>query len=1199
MANTVSKPKAVAKAKTTPASRKAAKEADALAGVSPMKSSKPPRAPRTDIKSSDPAEDSAQDANLGSAESSADLQAISDAAPMNPWKEHHVYVVRPQGGKTEAIGQMMGYLNCATPDELYDLCHLCKDGLESVRVHQDEGYPDTSFKLSLGEVFNFGEKFIKTYEALGFTKDYSNWSEVLDCTDLDNDRTTYPIQTGLGKLRAAMIFLRHAALVIWEASQIPSGKKHFSGPAFKDRAKSICGLNTEDLSRFAGLIWFIKRKSQQESGPHRAKVDFLASCAPHARSGKSGKITLLPAVYKLSSGPAQPSSLEKATQQYALDAAALQRELAMGDAMGTRGATEDLAVIEHNDEIVNGLSFGNRMPKKRSKKGSKARGVLKTLPDIANDLRDTLINTITLQLQVLYDRTEAEARETALDGNSDALLEAGSANVLQDLRSLADESTSNTALAESETSWTAALAQRKGGSEAVNALSAMYGCTENELQSMTLQQVTQHVERKDATKFFQQFQDSINSVTATPPTFDETVKRFNLVVTTLPDGTPSVDHHGIKLLPHQVVVVGFLVDMLLSNLHAAILADETGLGKTIQSLVTDDKIQEDIRTKLEAKKLLATVPFRDFPPEKAPTKTQIAHSKRAQTTKRKRTIDSDEDDDLSEVEEDAEPEQEANEDDETGLLTTAYYPDQTRVDMDAAIVRNEAKAREIADAGLTCFKPSIVYAPTAATPVWVAEIGNLFQHRRLFTFLPAGSTSQRAGMGQDFLGNSIDLANYVKSLPVDDPATGNIIIVTSYTTAAARFLTHWMRKVSDPTDRRPITALSRQECDAAGIDPSQLDSLQRDAQALKSDGAWEHVYELRIPTKLFGVSHWDEAHKMKGVGTQQLHTLKWLKHGWVILLTASPFMRRLRDLTSLLSIVLETSLPDGFHTSTERSQITVPQFAEVTSRLKACGGSYLKASDEDKAFMRRALDPMAYDTLMAEFDDSPAIVRKVVPAPLGILALRRVTGQKIMVGEKEYIIAGDIPAFYCTFVELEPNAREYTLYKRAHKLKIGEQDIDMVPAETHPRGIDPDPTPLTNVVEDNDTEARENVDKRRRLQTCTNNAGLDNMYEYNVPANAKDVQKWYELHAGDNAAFAFYFHGTVEGWTPMPADRPSQLTYMTTTSSKTQYVIREAHRLQKEGKKLLVYCDWPSNVYVVKTALDTANMKAQRISAGQ
>ena len=48
-----------------------------------------------------------------------------------------------------------------------------------------------------------------------------------------------------------------------------------------------------------------------------------------------------------------------------------------------------------------------------------------------------------------------------------------------------------------------------------------------------------------------------------------------------------------------------------------------------------------------------------------------------------------------------------------------------------------------------------------------------------------------------------------------------------------------------------------------------------------------------------------------------------------------------------------------------------------------------------------------------------------------------------------------------------------------------------------------------------------------------------------------------------------------------------------------QYTVRKVNRLVKLKKKLLVYADWPGNVWLMKTLFDVLGFNAARISAGQ
>ena len=97
---------------------------------------------------------------------------------------------------------------------------------------------------------------------------------------------------------------------------------------------------------------------------------------------------------------------------------------------------------------------------------------------------------------------------------------------------------------------------------------------------------------------FQHFQTTINSVSATPPDFNEVCLRWG-VTPVVVEGAPCVPFGKINLLPHQVSGIDFLVRMLHTNLRSALLSDDTGLGKTIQALATIAKINDGIKEGLQ------------------------------------------------------------------------------------------------------------------------------------------------------------------------------------------------------------------------------------------------------------------------------------------------------------------------------------------------------------------------------------------------------------------------------------------------------------------------------------------------------------------------------------------------------------------------------------------------------------------------
>ncbi|KAK1052070.1 hypothetical protein LTR12_001493 [Friedmanniomyces endolithicus] len=309
-------------------------------------------------------------------------------------------------------------------------------------------------------------------------------------------------------------------------------------------------------------------------------------------------------------------------------------------------------------------------------------------------------------------------------------------------------------------------------------------------------------------------------------------------------------------------------------------------------------------------------------------------------------------------------------------------------------------------------------------------------------FVPSsllGVLRKRLLLGPTFNGNAHDLEQCIRALPLNDPGTAKVIVVTSYTTAAARFLRHWM--VDKKSNKRyPFTRLTRTECEEEGMDREAYITASAIAAELNEERGGKKSYELRVNPGLFGTSIWDEAHRLKNVKTMQLFTGLNLQHRRVILLTASPFMARLKDLTSILRIASETSTATVKATKTEDGTLPIEHYDHIRQVLADCGGSYLKADDRTRTQLVTALDHEAYTKLMDDHDKDSAVVRRVVPAPLGIIRLR-VTGQIFIAHGQQPTIAGSIPSFHCTVVELHPNPVEMEMYEVAHKAKFGERTI--------------------------------------------------------------------------------------------------------------------------------------------------------------
>ncbi|KAK3617322.1 hypothetical protein LTR56_025364 [Elasticomyces elasticus] len=157
-------------------------------------------------------------------------------------------------------------------------------------------------------------------------------------------------------------------------------------------------------------------------------------------------------------------------------------------------------------------------------------------------------------------------------------------------------------------------------------------------------------------------------------------------------------------MPYQVQGAVFLTEMLQTDLRSALLADETGLGKTIQALTADDLLRLKTKDALEKAELLALPAneFVEFLPEKRPSdglrSKKLAASKQPlagttdtdtnESNESDLNLDSgsedDDDDDASDAEEVASNRAK-------GLLYDAYYSRDTGKAMKEAIKENETK----------------------------------------------------------------------------------------------------------------------------------------------------------------------------------------------------------------------------------------------------------------------------------------------------------------------------------------------------------------------------------------------------------------------------------------------------------------------------------------------------------------------------
>lgn len=374
--------------------------------------------------------------------------------------------------------------------------------------------------------------------------------------------------------------------------------KFFPGPETNRPSKKIQGLFTEDINRFFVLASYIRARYRNDKKSTTGKT-FLGNVGPNQRKGWSKHQPVIPSLFRYTAGPRQPNTAESEAQRHAMEVMTMmRRQAARPDLVKVKGDVGEGDVDKFDATFT---SFAK--PKKggkaiRKKKGGRTQPAYRGLPAIDEKIRNAAIRALYAGLKVIYDRTEIEARTSALADDDDQETRKF-ATMLADLTNDKDIEGSAKKV-DIEADHRAAFDESKKGADKLAEMVKLYGLSEDELLGASFEEAVKLSQDKHIARLFRLFQDSINSVSAGTLTFDEVVAQFGLDVERLADDTPVVDHHGIKLLPHQVIGIGFIFNMLRSNLRSCLLADETGLGKTIQALTADDFINADIKDALEA-----------------------------------------------------------------------------------------------------------------------------------------------------------------------------------------------------------------------------------------------------------------------------------------------------------------------------------------------------------------------------------------------------------------------------------------------------------------------------------------------------------------------------------------------------------------------------------------------------------------------
>jgi SNF2 family DNA or RNA helicase len=661
---------------------------------------------------------------------------------------------------------------------------------------------------------------------------------------------------------------------------------------------------------------------------------------------------------------------------------------------------------------------------------------------------------------------------------------------------------------------------------------------------------------------FRKLQKQLNSRSAAPPSWEETVEMLGLDVRDLDkvdDDTKQpflILYRGLKLMPWQPQAAAFMLKMIEGPLKACLNSDDTGLGKTVSSLVAI--VQRSINTQAALDR------YRD----------QYEH-----------------------------------------IVGPHRIDDDARTDEE--IIAQCGLQKQVSDLGSRPeHKPVLVVVPPSALGAWSSDAAKFFQppktapaedQRRaveLYTFF--GLSGAATIVEQRSLGTSPqDLMEFCQSLDRGDEATSRTVVLSTFRCLAKRCLEErigWIRRKIEPDEdamnAQTLSGATGQNLDVemdegdSTLDPTSSNNAEVDPDDEKDvdepdiddDQFWEQIQyaKLLIPDDLWSIIIADEAHRVKNRGSKQAMVLYKQKSAY-ILNTATPFINSVDDLHGPLLFLFKSvekqvraaslqqpnrqgykQLAEDFEEHYQRDLHSIPH-----NRLNM----YLSA-----------LDPATFKTLIRSESGVAGLnlSHDIIPLPMMLTCLRRVMGDALNVHGREIVLGAEIPPFELTIAVVRHGAVEASVYRAAHRECIAEPQSDKRLA--------------SQVNADNDSRHPSNI-RRRRLQHAALNPALDQMYRRNVGNEAQGIQKFFKQGIDSFSIYHAYTKNDLHH--PLPETRPAMAKYMADCSCKLQALSAEIQEVViRQDRKMLVYADWPLNLWLIELFLKVLNIPFLSIRAG-
>lgn len=332
----------------------------------------------------------------------------------------------------------------------------------------------------------------------------------------------------------------------------------------------------------------------------------------------------------------------------------------------------------------------------------------------------------------------------------------------------------------------------------------------------------------------------------------------------------------------------------------------------------------------------------------------------------------------------------------------------------------------------------------------------------------------------------------------------------------------------------------------------------------------------------------DEGHKIRNPSTLAAEVIRQIQAPNIHVMTATPMLNRAIDLTGYLYMLYKEewdldsaaeyvefidALPEGGCTTLD---LYTDGFTPLKTPAYRPGGR-LDFGVHHLPLWR--LNPTTFHSRMRVQDDTERVnnahtmLRGIIP----LVMLRRTQATVMHINGQDRRIGDSIPPYRICTVELEWGSKaaeqEYmTIYEDAIKyLSVGPDRSAGDSATRTPQFKTPNTGTRSFAI-------------HRQLGIATFSPKLHRMLQKTNGKNlVKDVEVWYHKFADDG--MSYYFDMTKpEANLPLYADRWNMSTYVGKDSPKLLWTAKMAGEIclhETDPRRLLIFCDWPINQWLV------------------